>query len=247
MLMKPVQLSRQRGVSLIELMVGIVVSLLIVAAAGSLYLSTTRTGRDAINAARLNVEMRSAIDVMVDEIRRANSSAVGGSGNPFTSRATATYTDLAVSGGNCIEFAYDNDGDGVVDGDEFFGFRVQDGAVQMRDRAAAGGVVAACANGAWQAITDSNSVTIGQRGGTTPYFSVVYQCLNSRTNAADANACVPGGTVYDAAVAGGTAVDLLETRIVNVNIAGQLVSDSVMRMELGQEVLVRNHRVVTVP
>lgn len=228
-----------------ELMVGIVVSLLIIAAAGATYLTTARTGRDAINSARLNVELRSAMDVMVEEIRRAGYSAVGGSGNPFNNLVAATYTDLTVTG-NCIEFAYDNDGDGFVDADEFFGFRVVNGAVQMRDRTAGGGVIAACATGTWQAITDAAVVTVGQRNGAAN-FVLSYQCLNSRTDATNAGRCVAGGATFNAAVATGTTVDLIETRSVAINIAGQLVNDAVMRMELGQDVLVRNHRIVTVP
>ena len=240
-------LARQRGVSLVELMVGIVVSLLIIAAAGATYLTTARTGRDAINSARLNVELRSAMDLMVEEIRRAGYSSVGGSGNPFNNLVVATYTDLTVTGGNCIEFAYDNDGDGFVDADEFFGFRVVNGAIQMRNRTAGGGVVAACANGTWQPITDAAVVTVGQRNNGAAHFVLSYQCLNSRTDATNAGRCVPGGATYNAAVATGTTVDLIETRTVAINMAGQLVSDAVMRMELGQDVLVRNHRIVTVP
>lgn len=238
--------SRQRGVSLVELMVGIVVSLLIVAAAAATYLTTARTGRDAIGSARLNVEMRSAMDLMVEEIRRAGYSAVGGVANPFSSLVAGTYTDLTVTGGTCIEFAYDNDGDGFVDADEFFGLRVVNGVIEMRDRTAGGGVIAACTTGTWLPITDGAVVTIGQRG-STPYFVLSYQCLNSRTDAANAGRCAAGGATYDAAVTAGTKVDLIETRAVAINIAGQLVSDAVMRMELGQDVLVRNHRVVTVP
>jgi len=246
MLKTPARLSRQRGVSLIELMVGLVVSLLIIAAAAATYLTTARSGRDAINSAKLNVELRSAMDLMVDEIRRAGYSAVGGGTNPFNSLVTATYTDLTVTGGTCVEFAYDNDGDGFVDTDEFFGFRVVNGVMQMRDRTAGGGVIAACANGTWLPITDGSVVTIGQRG-STPYFVLSYQCLNSRTDQTNAARCVAGVPTYDDAVTAGTKVDLIETRTVAINLAGQLVSDAVMRMELGQDVLVRNHRIVTVP
>lgn len=246
MLRRPISVSRQRGVSLIELLVGLVVSLLIIAAAAATYLTTARTGRDAINSARLNVELRSAMDIMVEEIRRAGYSAVGGGTNPFNNLVAATYTDLTVTGGTCIEFAYDNDGDGLVDADEFFGFRVVNGAVQMRDRTAGGGVIAACANGTWQPITDASVVTVAPRGGLD-YFVLSYQCLNSRTDQTTAARCVAGVATFDDAVTAGTTVDLIETRSVAINVAGQLVSDAVMRMELGQDVLVRNHRIVTVP
>ena len=70
------------------------------------------------------------------------------------------------------------------------------GVMQMRDRTAGGGVIAACANGTWLPITDGSVVTVAQRG-TTPYFVLSYQCLNSRTDATNAGRCVAGGATYD--------------------------------------------------
>lgn len=235
--------TRQLGFSLVELMVGLVVGLLIVAAAGSSYITNARTGRDAINSAKLNIELRGAMDVMSDEIRRAGASAVGGRDNPFMNRVAASRTDLQVSA-TCVEFAFDTDGNGVVATAapyEYTGFQVVNGAIQIRNGGA--GVVANCANGSWENLTDPSVVTIVPHGNGANYFVLTYQCLNSETNVADDSPCAAGGTVFDAAAAG-SAVDLIETRTVTINVGARLVSDTAMQMQLSQRVLVRNHRVV---
>lgn len=59
------------GFSLIELMVGLVVAMLVTIAASAVYVTTARGARDAVNATKLNHELRAALDVMVGDIRRA--------------------------------------------------------------------------------------------------------------------------------------------------------------------------------
>lgn len=224
-------------------MVGLVVGLLIVAAAGSSYLTTSRTGRDTINSAKLNIELRGAMNTMADEIRRAGASAAGGQNNPFMNRVAGTRSDLQVSA-TCAEFAFDSDGNGLLAAAapfEYTGFRVQNGAIQIRNGGA--GVVANCTNGTWETLTDPNVVTIIPHNNGQNYFVLTYQCLNSSTNVADDSACEAGGAVFDAAAVG-SAVDLIETRTVTINMGAQLVSDTTMQMHLSQRVLVRNHRVV---
>lgn len=243
MLNRTTSFDRQRGISLIELMVGLVVGLLIVAAAGSSYITTTRSGRDAMNSAKLNTELRGAMDIMIDEIRRAGASAAGGQNNPFMDRNAGTRSDLFVSA-TCVEFAFDVDGNGLLAAAapyEYTGFRVQNGAVAIRNGGA--GVVADCANGSWENLTDPSVVTIVPHSNGQNYFVLTYQCLNSITNVADDSPCEAGGAVFDAAVAG-AAVDLIETRTVTVNMGAQVASDTEMQMELNQRVLVRNHRLV---
>jgi prepilin peptidase dependent protein B len=245
---------RQRGVSLIELMVGMTVGLLIIAAAGSTYLSTAVRGRDALNSAKLNISLRSSMDIMVDEIRRAGFNGQGRRPNPHMNRDPANFSDLAVANaGACIEFAYDMQPAGAPDGElstaapfEYSGFRVVNGVLSIRNGGA--GVVNACANGSWEPLTDSNLVTIVPytvAGAAQPYFSVSYQCLNSNTNVSDTSPCTAGGTVFSAASLL-PRVDLIETRTVTINMGARITGDNTMRMQLSQQVLVRNHRTVVV-
>lgn len=237
--------SRQRGASLIELMVGMVVGLLIIIAAAATYLTTSLRVRDTLNAAKLNMTLRTTMDVVVDEIRRAGYSASGGVNNPFTNRNPGSFSDLIVTNnGSCIEFSYDMNADGLLANSspfEYSGFRVQNGILSMRNGGP--GIVNNCTNGSWEALTDANQIIIIPHSNGNPYFTVTYQCMNTQTSESDNEACTGGGTVFDQAAAG-KPVDLLETRTVSVNLGARLASDNSMRMDLSQQVLVRNHRVV---
>jgi prepilin peptidase dependent protein B len=234
----------QRGVSLVELMVGMVVGLVIVAAAGTMHVVTTRSGGETLASAQLNNTLRSTMGVMVDEIRRAGYSRDGGRNSLFMNRTAGAVSDLAVNGtGSCIEFSYDADGNGTLADTEYAGFRVVNGVMETRNGGV--GAIADCANGDWEDLTDSGTVLISPHSNGQDYFVLSYQCMNASTGVSDSNACVAGGTVFDAAVASGTTVDLIETRTVRISIGATMAADNAMRMELEQRIQVRNHRIVT--
>lgn len=155
----------QFGVTLIELMVALAISLVVLAAASSVYLTSLRLENDNLNLARLTQDMRSMVDVMVRDIRRAgfvssdpglNQAALRD--NPFFGPAA----DIRVHwGGACIVYAYNRDddtnGDGVsdevppvVDSNEYLGFRLNAGRLEMRQ---SGSTNADCDNGSWIALS----------------------------------------------------------------------------------------------
>lgn len=234
-------IKNQNGMSLVELMVAMVVGLLIVAAAGTSYIVSNRSSRDTINVTRLNMELRGAIGVMTDEIRRAGSTGAfnsAGVNNAFTNQTSGARTDLLVTA-SCTEFTYDADGDGTVDANEYIGFRVRNETIEMRTS----GTTNNCTdntNETWQPLTDDNTITI-QQIGTTPYFRITFQCLNT---ANDVSQNVNCNNFDYTGIASGTTADLLETRTVELNFGGRLVSDAAMQMQLSQQVQVRNHRVI---
>lgn len=254
----PSILKNQRGVSLVELMVGMVVGFLVIVAAGAMFISTNISGRDALNAAKVNAEARGAMDLMVEEIRRAGASEVSGAANPYT---RVGQTDLAIfNGGNCIVFGIDrnwNSSTTPTENNEFTGFSVDNGTFRVLTSAADS---TACPANNWQPVTDRGRVQISQLNGE-PYFQVLYQCMNSRTEvvspanpSADATArCVAGNAVFDGAnVAGAEASDLLESRQVRVNFCATLdgqaaCADGTTRLQMSQTVLVKNYRIVTLP
>lgn len=233
---------RQQGLSLVELMVGLTVGLIIIAATGTMYIATVRGGKDTLNSARLNIELRGAMDVMVAEIRRAGASPAGGVSDPFMQ----TTTDVAVhSSGSCLVFSYDRDWNSATANSDFIGFKVSDGAIAMSMSGTT--TTASCPTTGWEPLTDYRVATIAPIS-STPYFAINYRCMNSRTNATATGRCQAGNTVFDAAnsAVAGSAVDLIESREVALNFNGTLVSDTTMRMNQSQNVLLRNHRVVTV-
>lgn len=234
---------QQFGVSLIELMVGLTVGLIIIAAAGTMYVTNVRTGRDTLAAIKLNTEIRTAMDVMVDEIRRAGFSPTSTpQTNPFMDKTAGSSTDIRINGsGDCIEFSYDVNRNSAVD-EEVFGFRISDEQIEMRTGGTA--LINNCDTGVWNQLTTPGIVTISQNG-TTPYFSIQYQCLDTKANISDNNACISGGAVFDNASAG-SATDLVETRTVTISIRGTSAINPEFTNSATQQVTVRNHRIVTV-
>lgn len=242
----PTHRQRQRGVSLIELMVGMVIGLVVIAAAGTMHVVTTRSGGETLASAQLNTTLRNVMGVVVDEVRRAGYSSSGSRNSPFLNRAAGAVSDISTSAdGSCIEFSYDTDGNNTLADAEYAGFRVINGVMQTRNGGA--GAIADCANGDWESLTAAASVLIVPHSNGQNYFSIAYQCMNASTGNSDGNRCdtAIAGSVAAAAAAGGTTVDLVETRTVRINIGGVITNDNAMRMELNQRVLVRNHRVIT--
>ncbi|MGD9709076.1 MAG: PilW family protein [Halothiobacillaceae bacterium] len=163
MFMNP--LHRQRGVTLVELMVGLTVGLIVIGVVGSLFLTTMGGSNDSLRSMKLNQELRTALDYMAADIRRAGywsaaAAANNPAANPYMVR-TGTATDVFVGNG-CIRYSYDRDDDGTI---PRFGFRLQGGALQVPQSTALGaanGTNDNCNEGAWEALTDPNTVVIDE-------------------------------------------------------------------------------------
>lgn len=231
---------RQKGVSLVELMVGLTVGLIIVAAAASVYITAVRSGADTLRSAKLNMELRRTMDLMVYEIRRAGYTA--GTTNLASNPFMLTSANLTPVGSDCILFSYDANGSGAVNSADFFGFKKNGSAISMRYGGTTSNT-AGCSDGSWEDITDTTSVVVD-----TLSFSIAYQCWDAQTSSSSSSqACAPGQSVYDTAAAASTKSDLVEVRDVSINLVGHHISDALTTMSLSQSVKVRNDRVQTVP
>jgi len=243
----------QRGLSLVELMVGLTVSLLVIFGALSMFAVSASAARDTLSAARLNAEIRTAMDVMVADIRRA-----GYGGDVFTQRGS---TDLAVyESGACLVYSYDKDLNRALSTAspyEYFGFRVDGGEIKVRS---GGDDLSVCDEVGdareWEGLTESTILQVESLEAGETYFTIEYQCLRGKaatTNNEIGNGqrCVSGQAVYDAAAAeaasSGSPRGLVETRKVTITLPVRSATDDEMRIRLSQEVMVRNHRIVTVP
>lgn len=159
------RLRRQRGVSLLELMIGIAVGLLVLASSLVTYLSGSRSATDSLRANRFNQDVRDIANIMSADIRRAGYTAVNtvGTVNVFTQPAN----NIVISG-SCLLYAYDatflGGTPGVADaGVDFFGFRLNNNAVQMLSPGAGVASTAAgtCTTDAsWVNLTDPNEITV---------------------------------------------------------------------------------------
>jgi type IV pilus assembly protein PilW len=121
---------QQKGFSLIELMVGMTIGLIILAAVIALTVSVLRTNADTVTVARLTQEGRAIGDLVSRDLRRARYS---GNYLRFVGAAGAVPNNFGtidiLNGGNCIRFAYDTDDDGALGANEVKVIALNNGAV----------------------------------------------------------------------------------------------------------------------
>lgn len=146
----------QKGFSLIELLIGIVVGLIAVAAIVSAFTNIVLSNADYLKMIRLNQELNSLITLMTRDLKRAGySGAATGvtSANPFMTTANLTFGD-AVDANTFrqITFGYDTDDDGVVDTApaERFGYRYDSANLS----------VDGLKNTAWTTLSDEEAIEI---------------------------------------------------------------------------------------
>jgi prepilin peptidase dependent protein B len=193
--------NHQNGLTLIELMIGLLVGAIVVAGAITVFSGSVKNSTDNINLTRLNQDLRAMMDMMERDIRRAgyvtsdpaaNMSAL--QNNPFFNSATAgATTDISIlayggSADNCILYAYNRDSDSpvIVDSNERLGFRLDSGG--ELDMRRSGTTNANCTDGSWESITEPE-VEI-----TALTFGVVEKVLNvsSMMTDTDNDGCLNG-------------------------------------------------------
>ncbi|MDT7836351.1 PilW family protein [Aquabacterium sp. OR-4] len=165
---------RQRGVSLVELMVGVTIGLFILAAATLVVTSQLGDNRRMLLDAQLQQDMRATVDIAMRDIRRAgywgrawgsvwSDSVAEALGNPY-STVSASRSESA---GDSIEYDRSTDEDvaaqrgtdnNTVDSNERVGFRHNPtaGTVEMR-----------IGEDNWQTLTDATVMKVTQ-------FDIVY-------------------------------------------------------------------------
>lgn len=238
----------QKGVSLVELMVGMSIGLIIVAAAGSIYITALRGGTDATRSAKLNMELRGAMSTMVTEIRRSGyistTTSTDTTANPFM-QATS---NLSFPTSSCVLFSYDADQSGAINTADFFGFKKNGDAISMRSGGTAPTTSNGCdvGNDSWEKITDDNNVVVDTLSFTNTVTSAddLFQCWNTDTGASQTASCTSGNTVYDGAATGNR---LVETRSVIVALTGHHKADPLTKISLTQQVRVRNDKILVKP
>lgn len=232
----------ERGISLVELLVGLAVGSIILAGAIALFAKISFSGLENVRMVRLNEQLRNTLGIISRDIQRA------GFVNAWPPGST-TFADLDFTamdgfgaitlGGNCadgdgdgavecdcIAYSYDEDEDGAFPplgaaggtlGDESFAFRLNANAIE-RDT-----VDGKCAGGAgWQDISDGE---------------VFITALSFELDPTSTNVEVGNGNDDDNCETGETC---LSRRKINIVLEGQLTSDATFTVRLRDEVKVRN-------
>lgn len=221
----------QRGFSLVELMVGITVGLIVLAGVASFFASYLSSNRQMIQMARLDQEMRSAMDILVRDLKRAgykrdvHLDILNLTQDAASREATMPILEqgeLQIDA-STIEFWYDENSDNVLDtssSSEKHGYRVSGNALQRWSGAAGGG---------WQELTDSS---ITQVTGLT--ITRTYRCIDI-DGATGPATC--GGTPISPAGSDDGAYFVTE---IALTLSGRLTRDNAITRTLNERVRIRS-------
>jgi type IV pilus assembly protein PilW len=213
---------------LIELMVGLTIGLFIVAGTLTMFANQVGSSRQLLQQARLHQEMRSVMDLVTRDLRRAGAwdNAILGTVAIGSTRTTVPNPYQAASastdgrGFNVIDYWFTRDRasrgseNNALDSNELFGFK-QDGDI-LRMQLGAGN---------WQPLTDPKVITVRNFFISSP---------NTPTVSA-ASACVGGCT--------GPTCPQLSIRQYTLTLQAALASDSNVTRTLSTTVRLRNDQI----
>ena len=216
---------RQAGLSIVELMVGMVVGLIVVGAALLMIASMTGESKSVILQARLSQDMRAAMDLIVRDIRRAgywynaeDGAWLTGSTTVATTYGSTGYGTVTSSGGTAMTYAYSSPSRtspvSTVPSSEQYGVRLNTStkAVEMQ-----------VAGGTYQAITDPSTTSITSLALTLNTSSLTVSCRS---------AC-PVSPGY-------TCPPTVSVRTVDISMTGQAANDASVVRTLAEKVRLRN-------
>lgn len=267
----------QFGLSLIELMVGIVIGLIIIAGATSVFIGTIGSSSTTLKMSKLNQELSTVMSVMTGDIRRAGydssvtdnapqdnkfnqfgDSSAAEQLKPYTalsvrlSQADPTNNPGTIGSGECILYTYDQNKDGAVNNSEFFGFRLNNSVLEMREPGSvtvleSNAIVAKtaqddCDKGTWVEVTDGDLINIS----TLTFDLSNAHCLNITKQDGidnDADTVIDEDdeiNCYTTVPVFGSGDVTVEARMLAITLTGNLVNDSLIRSTLSHTVRVRN-------
>lgn len=178
-------MKKSLGISLVELLVGLAVSLAILTGVGAAFIAYSNNVVDNLKSEKMNHDIQVVMDIMVNEVRRAgywNSEAAGApSTNPFS---------VVYINGNCLLYSYDADNaagtnvsDGIQQDGERYGYKLQSAAIWMKKNGDAASATD-CSQGSWERVTDPSVLSVSQLD-----FSLVAKCVNADTAVVVNSAC----------------------------------------------------------
>ena len=217
-------LALQRGLSLVELMVGLAIGLFIVAIAITLLSGHLHEQRSLMQESRLMQELRASADVIARDLRRAGhwgdaaagvwrSGASAVAANPYVALTPSSAASDAVS----FRFSRDGTENHLVDANEQYGFRLRQGVIEML-----------LGGGNWQAVTDSGTLVVSAFKVKPEVQETSLERLCSTACPADSPTCPPRQQV----------------RSLSVIITGRATADASVVRSVHTTVRLRNDSIV---
>ncbi len=231
----------QCGMTLVELMVGSVISLIALATVVTVYSTTARHAGRQLREADLRQQLYAVSALLAKDLRRAgywgfDPHVTPTSDNPFEQAGNRLRTGAIdqQAADSCVLYSYDLDADGLVgtghcphrgcsglsddDNVEQFGFRLKNGKVQSRY----GGRVFGCDSGNWQTLTTAN-VTVD-----VLHFTLHTDCINLAEREQPCRTDTPA----------------LEQHAVEFRLKGHIKGRNDIALDLSRWIQVRNDRLV---
>lgn len=148
---------KQRGVSLVEILIGLSISMIIAVAVLGIFTNAIDGSQRILGTGKLERDLNAIMDSIVADVQRTGywSNATSSSTNPFYASGTDITTNVAA---NCITFAYDRSQTGAVSDSNKFGYRLGTSAIQFRPTGSTFACSAAASN--WVDFTDPNTIVI---------------------------------------------------------------------------------------
>lgn len=151
----------QRGLSLVELMVGITVGLFVVAAAATLVANQLSDNRRLLLETQVQQDLRATMDIITRQLRRAgaatpNNVEAGIAASPAAGGASSPFGSIRLDGSPPTEATFSFYFDASQQGP--YGFKLEGGIVKtLMPRT---GSTPAAPNAVWQELTDPNTVVV---------------------------------------------------------------------------------------
>lgn len=191
--------ARQRGLSLVELMIGLAIGLFIVAAAATLLVARLQEHRASLLEARLTQDLRACADLVTRDLRRAGywgdataaMSASDGASSVANPYAALTVSTPSAAASEVVGFRFSRDAteNNLLDANEQFGFRLRNGVIEMQ-----------LGSGSWQAMTDPATMTVTAFGVVPATQEIDLEGVCDKPCPASAVACGPKQQIRSLAV-----------------------------------------------
>lgn len=223
-------MKKQSGFSLIEIMVALVLGIIVLAAVTTIYMSVFKGSTDTIRGVRLNHDLDSIMQIMVNDIKRSGywghartfdpAGGVLNTNNPFM---IAPYNIQTPSTG-CVLYSYDANGNGGVDvgggANELYGFRQNGNTIEMR----IGDADCSANSTLWPSFIDTNIVSIPANGLN---FTVTTKCVDATDNVTCPSPLIAGHRIA-------------VVRYVTISLRGQLMAEGGIEKTLTESITLRN-------
>lgn len=213
MLIRPQVMNRhgcQRGLSVVEMMVGLTIGLIVVAAASQVVVTQLNENRKLLVEMQVQQDLRATADIITRELRRAGAWNAAENGVWMAGGAVQNNVYREVSSGTEAGYRYKRE---AGDSGGPYGFKLQDGSIRTRF------------GDAWQELTDGRSLKVNS-------FTITEQ--------SDPELTLPCAKFCSATAGDISCWPTIQSRVYEISIAAEAVSDPTVKRSIRSTVKLRN-------